>query len=69
MILVYKTNFDTNVDIEYASTILKSFNEIVTWSIDNEDIDNVLRIVSKVDISDRLVPLLNQTGYSCSELI
>lgn len=68
MILVFKTDIETNTDIETVSPVLRSFDEIKSWTIDNEDIDNILRIDSTIDITNSVEYSLNHSGYVCLEL-
>jgi len=69
MVLVFKTNIEKDSDIEGISPVLKSFREIISWSIDNEDVDNVLRIESTEDITNSVEYILNSSGYLCAELV
>ena len=67
-ILVFKTNIDTLQDVELVSDALQSCSDIISWSIDLEDIDKVLRIESDYDITLRIEQMINANGYLCLAL-
>ncbi|UKN01081.1 hypothetical protein K6119_15225 [Paracrocinitomix mangrovi] len=68
-ILVFKTNINTSVDLEMVDAYLSDHTLIDDWSVDIEDIDKVLRVVSSSHlIADEINHLINGLGYQCSEL-
>ena len=67
-ILIFKTNIRTlpkDCDMHY---ILSNHNAISQWSIDCEDVDCVLRVVSETLTPSTIIDLVSQHGYHCSEL-
>ncbi len=67
-IFIFKTNIQTEEDQERVSTLLDADNLIDSWSVDKEDIDCVLRIVSDRITAEEIIFLINQVGYNCAEL-
>lgn len=67
-ILVYKTNISHKIDVDRIKPLLTGHNNIMAWNVDIEDIDKVLRIEAKTDISVEVLDLINKAGYQCGEL-
>jgi tRNA G26 N,N-dimethylase Trm1 len=67
-ILVFKTNISSQAHKEKAKDILDAIDHIEEWSIDMEDIDRVLRVVSRDPDSNEIIHKLTNAGYECSEL-
>lgn len=67
-ILVFKTNIRTQDDLLAVSDKLNNHHHIHDWSVDQEDVDCVLRIVSSRINANEIVFMMNQTGYDCQEL-
>lgn len=66
--LVFKTDIGalcTNCAVHKA---LDNHNEIQSWSIDPEDKDCVLRVVSNTLTPIRIIDIINQLGHQCQEL-
>lgn len=66
-ILLFKTNIRTQED-KYALSILMESNEITQWTVDQQDVDCVLRIVSATLELQSVIQLLSDNGYQCEEL-
>jgi hypothetical protein len=66
-VLVFRTNINTKTE---AKKILSSFSkeEVIKWSIDLDDRDKILRIVSNTFSSDKLINLAKEKGLECIEL-
>jgi hypothetical protein len=67
-ILIFKTNVRTEFEKKCVADILNSLNSIQEWSIDMEDVDRVLRIVSTSKSTEEIITTLTNEGYECSEL-
>lgn len=67
-ILVFKTNITTSSDKLLVQQLLAENDAIQDWSVDCEDIDCVLRIVSYVLCAAEIVALLGSIGFKCEEL-
>lgn len=67
-ILIFATNIRTKSDKEFVSGILDESTVIRKWSIDQEDIDCVLRIVTNVLSVNDIIKIINILGFRCAEL-
>ncbi|OMQ11870.1 hypothetical protein [[Flexibacter] sp. ATCC 35103] len=65
---VFKTNIK-NIDpaCELRKT-LDDHSDIKHWSIDHEDVDCVLRVVSDVLKPETIIGMINEFGHECQEL-
>lgn len=65
---VFKTNIAT---IDPACQLRKTLDEhqdIQQWSIDHEDVDCVLRVVSGALKPETIIGMITQFGHECQEL-
>ncbi len=67
-ILVFATNIKTEKDKQKVSNILDEHSEILQWNIDQEDIDCVLRIVSKTLSEEQIIQLIDHENFQCITL-
>jgi hypothetical protein len=67
-ILVFKTNISSHSQKDSAKNVLDSIDHIEEWSIDMEDVDRVLRVVSRQPNSNEIINKLTNAGHECSEL-
>ncbi len=66
-ILLFKTDIRTIEDRQLIAKVMDD-NKIDQWTIDQQDIDCVLRIVSdKLRLTD-IIQLVSRNGYLCEEL-
>jgi hypothetical protein len=69
-IIVLKTDVQTSDEIERIAPIFNLHHSITKWTIDIEDIDNVLRIECSDNTSEeQMIGLLNSYGVGCRELV
>lgn len=67
-ILVFKTNIRTKDDVLIVNDVLNGHQQIQEWSVDMEDVDCVLRIVSSQIAAHDVIAIITQAGYHCQEL-
>lgn len=67
-ILVFATNIRTNNDKQLISQTLNEISEIYQWNIDQEDIDCVLRVVSKTLSEEQIINIVNKHDFNCKPL-
>lgn len=67
-VLVFRTDIIGKSDSENLGQILKEDSRIKTWNIDQEDIDNVLRIESNEMSPADVIEMVTRLGYMCEEL-
>lgn len=67
-VYVYKTDINSPSLIESVKPLLNSYQYISDWSIDIEDIDNVLRIISVKLLENDIIRIINSKGFICEAL-
>ncbi|WP_222538487.1 hypothetical protein [Pedobacter polysacchareus] len=67
-VLLFKTNIRTESDKQFIIQLMQQ-NEINQCTIDQEDVDCVLRIVSNELQLNDVITLVSRHGYHCEELI
>ena len=67
-ILVFKTNVKTEPDQLRLKELFDGNPAIHRWNVDTDDVDCVLRVVSKQIRAEEIIQLLTETGYQCLEL-
>lgn len=67
-VLVFKTNIRSEADKLHVKKTLDNISEIEEWSVDCEDIDCVLRVVSHTLNTEKVIELIKNTGFDCLEL-
>lgn len=68
-ILIFRTDIKTKKKVKAVKPIFNNHSSISNWSIDIEDIDNVLRIeaTENLDESD-VINLTSTRGFYCEVL-
>lgn len=67
-IFIFKTDIDSEYDIEELDELLAEQETILQWNVDREDVDKVLRIESTADNGSVLRQAVVEAGYLCEEL-
>ncbi len=67
-IQVFKTDIKTDADKLIIKELLAGNKAIEEWSVDCDDIDCVLRVVSYELSPEQIIKLINQNGFQCQEL-
>jgi hypothetical protein len=67
-ILLFKTNISCPGDKLLLHAVLDCNKDIEQWTVDLEDEDCVLRIISYKLTHKQIIELLNFHGYTCCEL-
>jgi hypothetical protein len=67
-ILVFKTNIETPEQKQKLLESLTSHEHVAEASVDMEDVDKVLRIVSHELRPKEIITKVNQQGFFCEEL-
>jgi hypothetical protein len=66
-VMVFRTNITTKTEAKKLLSLINK-KEIIKWSIDLEDHDRVLRVVSDNFSSEKIVDLAKTKGLECAEL-
>ncbi len=67
-ILLFKTNVNCDGDKKLLHTLLDDNPDVQCWTVDMDDDDCVLRVVSYTLSHLQIIELMNSRGYYCSEL-
>ena len=67
-VYVFKTDINSASLIESVKPLLNSYQYITDWSIDMEDIDNVLRVVSVELLENEIIQIIKSKGFICEAL-
>jgi hypothetical protein len=68
-ILIFKTNIHSPNDKQNICNLFTANESIQEWSVDTEDEDCVLRVVTATLNAHQIINLINSRGYICCELI
>lgn len=68
-VLVLKTNIDNEQKLNAVNSRFDTISQIKEWSVDQEDIDNVLRIVASKEMNESdVIKVLDSMNFICEEL-
>lgn len=67
-IMVFKTNLNTPSDLLQIKALFSQMPGVDDWSVDLEDVDRVLRVVSHKLDHQRVIECLVKLGFHCCEL-
>ncbi|HSD05620.1 hypothetical protein [Flavobacterium sp.] len=67
-ILIFATDIKTESEKQQISNCLDNHLEISKWTIDQEDIDCVLRIESDTLCEEQIIHLISQHNFLCTIL-
>ena len=67
-VLVFKTNIANPSDLGRVAVVLNRELGIHKWNVDQQDIDNILRIEAYELTPDRVITLIGLAGFACEEL-
>lgn len=66
---IFKTNIETKANVNILKILFRSDPKIKQWSIDLEDIDNVLRIEASRSLNKQdIIKKVKSKGFYCEEL-
>ena len=67
-IWIFKTNIRTEADKEMIRQLLDNHASIDKWTVDSEDSDCVLRIVTGDLHATDIIHMVTHSGFHCAEL-
>ncbi len=67
-VLVFKTNLGSSHLIKWIAPYFNLHPCISEWSVDTEDLDNVLRVVSSKLLEKDVIQLMQSMGFVCEVL-
>ena len=69
-IIILKTSIDNAEKLNAAKSLFERIPEIRKWSVDQEDVDNVLRIEAAETLTElKVMELTSNHGLICQELV
>ena len=67
-VLVFKTNLQFRKDVKQLAPVLNAIQGIIRWNVDQNDVDNVLRIETVQPGVEDIILIVTNAGYCCEEL-
>lgn len=67
-IFVFKTNVQNEADLLTLHMMLDNHPQIHQWSVDTDDIDCVLRVVTDSLTEDAIISIIRTVGFYCADL-
>ena len=67
-VYVFKTSILSEMDVSIVQPQFDTLPSGTRWNFDLEDCDNILKIESSSDITQKVVEILNEHHYECEEL-
>lgn len=68
-LIILRTNIKNKKKVKRIKPILNKHPQIISWSVDTEDIDNVLRIEStNLLFENEIIELVKNNGFQCEDL-
>ncbi len=68
-VLIFKTNVDSEEQLQQAGLLLNATESVLKWNIDREDIDKVLRVESTLPHISSIMKIMMEAGFACEELV
>ncbi|NVK52562.1 MAG: hypothetical protein HWD85_06480 [Flavobacteriaceae bacterium] len=68
-LIILRTDIKTKKEVKKVKSFLNAHPQIINWSVDVEDIDNVLRIESTDQLREtQLIEHIKERGFYCEDL-
>lgn len=68
-ILVFRTSLKSKKDVQKIAKSLNVHKQVITWNVDLEDWENILRIeATKKGLTNEIAACIKGLGYLCEEL-
>ena len=68
-LLIFKTDIENKEKVETIKPFLNNHSNIIKWTIDLDDIDNVLKVKFKKDLTENdIIKTINTQGFYCDVL-
>lgn len=66
---IFKTDIHSKEKVNILKPVFNNYPVITSWSVDTDDIDNVLRIVSSEKLGENdIILLMKSCGFYCELL-
>ena len=67
-VLVFKSNLNAEEDVLTVKPLMDEHPDVLRWNVDQQDIDNILRIETNNLTAGEVETLLTKAGFFCKEL-
>lgn len=67
-VLIFRTNISTPKEISRISPLLDQLVQDGKWSIDTDDCDKVLRLITAHFSTQQVIEYITDAGFLCEEL-
>lgn len=67
-VYVFQTDISSASLFDVIMSLFNSHPHIIQWSVDIEDIDNVLRVISNMEIEQEIIKMVEGSGFECNPL-
>ncbi|OEJ99331.1 hypothetical protein A8C32_09195 [Flavivirga aquatica] len=68
-LLIFRTDIKTKKKVKIIKPLFNNHSSIIKWSIDIEDIDNVLKIEATKNLNENdIINLIRTKGFYCKPL-
>ena len=68
LLFIFKTNIALRSDLEKIRRVLRKREGIISWTLDQEDIDKVLRVKTRTMAMEEIMELVKKGGFEIEEL-
>uniref|UniRef100_UPI00404B1FA4 hypothetical protein n=1 Tax=Flavobacterium sp. TaxID=239 RepID=UPI00404B1FA4 len=69
IVLVFRTSIKSKNDIKLVANYLNNNDAVLTWNVDLDDWENILRIEAKREsLAEQIIQNINNFGFKCEEL-
>lgn len=63
-LLIFRTDIKSKKKVRSLRSVFNNHSEIINWSVDLEDVDNVLRIEATTNLSEKdVIDLIQVKGF------
>ncbi|MBC8985030.1 hypothetical protein H9X96_04495 [Pedobacter sp. N36a] len=67
-IIILSSTIDSPVDLQNIEQVITGFSEVLSWSVDLEDCDKILRLSCTRDIGAELMNVFSQASVNAALL-
>jgi hypothetical protein len=69
-LLIFQTDIKSKGKVKSITPILNHHSAIIKWSVDLEDIDNILRIEAKTGLKEKeVIDIIKEKGFYIEPLL
>ena len=70
VVLIFQTDIKSKGKVKSIKPILNRHSDIIKWSVDLEDIDNILRIEATTELKEKeVIDIIKEKGFYIQPLL